>query len=226
MRRHLPLSLALAALVVGVLGWTGLGEAAANVVKVAFAKNAGSVDGISASRTRKPGHLLPLGKNGKFPLGAIPQGTQIVLEGPKGDKGDKGATGAEGPAGPPGPQGAQGATGLNGVAGPPGPQGVQGIPGIQGLKGDKGDTGPPGMSGYVVEVGAGALGADTATCQDGKKVVGGGGDVGGPDSGTVALRSSHPTGDNTGWTVTAFQTAASGTDWKVTAYSVCVNVAS
>ena len=53
MRKHLPLSIALAALVVGVLGWTGLGSAAVSAVSVAFARNAGaSVSFRSASCAR------------------------------------------------------------------------------------------------------------------------------------------------------------------------------
>src|SRR5262245_60863393 len=158
-KERLPLAIALAALVVGALGWTGLGSAAVSAVQVAFARNAGAVDGISASRSRKAGQLLPLGRNGKFPISAIPAGTQIVLEGPrgrrgpKGDKGDTGARGAQGPAGqtgPQGPQGPEGSGGVPGVKGDQGPKGDQGIQGIQGLKGDKGAQGVPGVSGYKV----------------------------------------------------------------------------
>jgi hypothetical protein len=225
MRRYVPLSLALAALVVSVLGWTGLGEAAGTALRVAFAKNAGAVDGISASRTRKAGKLLALGKNGKFPLAAIPTGTQIVVEGPKGDKGDRGpqgAQGATGPAGPPGPKGDTGASGVNGAAGPPGPQGPGGPPGQQGLQGVQG---APGMSGYAIKVGAGAVGSDTATCDQGQKAVGGGADItdnaATPD---VSLKSSHPNDDGTGWVVTALDPDDSG-DYTITAYAVCVNVA-
>src|SRR5438034_9231566 len=214
MRKHLPLSIALAALVVGALGWTGLGSAAVSAVRVAFAQNAGAVDGISASRSPKAGKLLALGRDGRFPAKAIP-GNGIVLEGPrgargaKGDKGDPGARGPQGPAGqtgPQGPQGPQGSGGVPGPAGPTGDRGPQGIQGIQGLKGDKGATGPPGVSGYKVETGTGQPTA-TATCGEGQKVVSGGASLSG-DIGGVALQQSHPNDDNTGWVATAVDLGA------------------
>jgi Collagen triple helix repeat (20 copies) len=227
MRKHLPLSIALAALVVGVLGWTGLGSAAVGAVRVAFAQNAGAVDGISASRTPKPGKLLALRKNGKFPLSAIPVGTQIVLEGPRGEKGPKGDPGPRGPqgpagqTGPQGPQGPQGSGGVPGPAGPTGERGPQGIQGIQGLKGDKGATGPPGVSGYVVpDPGSGNFGTDQSPdCPNGKVPIGGGGTISGADSDGVALTSSVPTG--TGWQVTAKRMSGMGNAWIVTATVVC-----
>jgi hypothetical protein len=207
--------------VVGVLGWTGLGEAAGNALQVAFARNAGAVDGISASRTRKAGNLLPLGRNGKFPLGAIPTGTVVVPEGPPGKKGDPGPQGPQGPAGPPGPKGDQGAPGINGTVGPTGPAGQSGPPGQQG---NPGPQGPSGMSGYEVAVGSGGSPADTATCPNGKTAVGGGAKLSG-DVASVALQSSSPTGDHTGWQVTAVDVGSSG-GYTITAYAVCVNVAS
>lgn len=227
MRKHLPLSIALAALAVGVLGWTGLGSAAVNAVTVAFAKNAGAVDGISASRSPKPGKLLALGKNGRFPPKAIP-GNGIVLEGPRGEKGakgDPGPRGPQGPAGQTGPQGAQGPQGSGGVPGPAGPtgeRGPQGIQGVQGLKGDKGDTGPPGVSGYEVVQSTGSAGQNTvvATCEN-KKAIGGGGDV--SDSASpkdVSIKSSHPNDAGDGWSVTALDPDNSG-DFTLTAYAVC-----
>jgi hypothetical protein len=223
----LPLALALAALVVGVLGWTGLGEAAGNVVRVAFAKNAGSVDGISASRKPKAGSLFPLGKGGRFPDRVIP--TLTGLEGQKGDKGDTGATGAKGspgPAGPPGPQGVKGDSGLNGAQGPQGPAGPGGPPGTQGPPGQPGANGAPGMSGYEIKVGdtPSSSGPATADCPEGKKAVGGGGLFGGDDPNDVALASSLPVNSGTTWRVTALDTDTSDA-YTLTAYAVCVTVA-
>ena len=58
-------------------------------MKVAlFARNAGKVDGLDASRTPRPNRLLALGADGKFPASAIPA--------------------ISGPAGPPGPVGPRG----------------------------------------------------------------------------------------------------------------------
>jgi hypothetical protein len=76
----------------------------------AFATNAGAVNGIKASRTPKPGRLVPLGRNAKLPASVVP-----AVRGPRGATGATGATGPIGPQGPAGPQGAPGA------AGPAGP---------------------------------------------------------------------------------------------------------
>jgi hypothetical protein len=83
--QKLPIVLSATALVVAVLGVTPLGEAAYNAVS--FARNSGAVNGIKASRTPKPGRLIPLGANGKFPESVIGTGPQ-------------GPAGQQGPAGP------------------------------------------------------------------------------------------------------------------------------
>jgi hypothetical protein len=102
--------LALAAL----LAATPVGAAAGGWVKRAlYAKEAGKVDGLSASRTAIPGHLLALGEDGKFPASVVPAGQQ-------------GPTGPQGPAGPPGSAGPRGEPGEPGPAGPAGPQGEPG----------------------------------------------------------------------------------------------------
>jgi hypothetical protein len=91
-RERLPLVLSVSALVVALLGVTPLGEAAGSAVRVAlFAKNAGKVSGIKASRRPRPGHLVPLGADGQFPDSVAPRGAQ----------GPRGETGPPGPAGPP-----------------------------------------------------------------------------------------------------------------------------
>jgi hypothetical protein len=102
----------LGALAVVLLVASPLGEAAGRTV-AAFAKNAGAVNGIKASRKPVPGRLLPLGRNGKLPASVVP-----VL------RGARGADGVQGPAGPEGargPAGEPGAAGLVGPVGPPGP---------------------------------------------------------------------------------------------------------
>ena len=81
------------------------GEGATNAVRRAlFAANAGAVNGIEASKTPKPGQLVPLGRNGKLPAAVIPANL-------------RGSAGPAGPVGPSGPQGAQGAQGPQGPAG-------------------------------------------------------------------------------------------------------------
>jgi hypothetical protein len=52
------------------------------------------VDGVSASRRPRPGHLLPLGPDGRFPASVVPPGAR----GPRGAQGPSGPTGPRGPS--------------------------------------------------------------------------------------------------------------------------------
>ena len=109
------IALMLAALCVLLLAASPAGRAAGRTV-AAFAKNAGAVNGIRASRKPVPGRLVPLGRNGKFPASVMAVA--------------RGARGADGPAGPPGVTGARGPSGPPGQAGSIGPAGPPG-PGAQ-----------------------------------------------------------------------------------------------
>lgn len=117
MTSRLPLILSATALLVAVLGATPVGHAADSVVRavVPFAQKAGSaktagfaryagsasaVNGIKAARQPKPGQLVALGPDGKFPSSV----------GEAGPAGPPGATGAKGAAGPKGDAGTNGAT--------------------------------------------------------------------------------------------------------------------
>ena len=114
--------LVLAALVVAAVAATPLQGAGARIVRIAlYAKNAGKVDGISASRAPRPGRLIALDENGKLPasvLPALPAGPQGPPgpAGPNGPAGPTGPQGPRGPEGPAGPAGAQGAAGRDAVA--------------------------------------------------------------------------------------------------------------
>jgi hypothetical protein len=88
-----------AALLLVLLAASPAGGAAGRSI-AAFARNAGAVNGIKASRTPKPGRLVPLGKNAKLPSSVVPTA-----------RGARGLPGPRGPVGPAGPQGPQGATG-------------------------------------------------------------------------------------------------------------------
>jgi hypothetical protein len=72
-------------------------DAVRSVKRALFADNAGSVNGIKASKTPQPGRLLPLGSDGKLAASALP----AQLRGPLGPAGPSGA------AGPPGPSSAR-----------------------------------------------------------------------------------------------------------------------
>jgi hypothetical protein len=99
------------ALVLTALTVSSVGQAARRTVS-SFARNAGAVNGIKASRTPKPGRLVPLGRNAKLPAAVLPL-----------RRGERGEPGRPGPAGPQGPAGAQGQPGSPGPAGSVGPAG-------------------------------------------------------------------------------------------------------
>ena len=88
-----------AALLLALLAASPAGGAARRSI-AAFARNAGAVNGIRASRTPKPGRLVPLGKNAKLPSSVVPTA-----------RGTRGLAGQQGPVGPAGPEGPEGATG-------------------------------------------------------------------------------------------------------------------
>jgi Collagen triple helix repeat (20 copies) len=205
MKKPLAVAICLAALAVAVLGATQAGQAAVGATRVAlFAKNSGKLNGLQASKRPKPGRLLPLGTNGKFPASVVPA---LV--------------------GPAGPQGAPGAQGPKGDKGDPGLQGPKGDAGAPGAKGDKGDPGelgargPGGPSGYQVVVGSsfslapGQTGSGDAPCPPAKVVLGGGISAGA----YVALDTSSPIASNTIWHVVVRNVdAQSGV---VTPYATC-----
>src|SRR5437868_5211475 len=95
MQRRLPVILSVTALTVALLGTIPAGRAAHALTRAipgfaktaGYARNAGAVDGIRASRTARAGYLVALGSDGRFPA----------------------SVGQVGPPGPPGPAGANGA---------------------------------------------------------------------------------------------------------------------
>jgi hypothetical protein len=103
MRSRLPLMIASLALIVALIGTPLVQAGASDVRRALFASNAGAVNGIKASKTPKPGKLLALDRNGKFPASVVSSGS----------RGEKGETGARGP------QGLEGQPGTPGIQGPP-----------------------------------------------------------------------------------------------------------
>jgi hypothetical protein len=102
------------ALVLAALTVSSVGQAARRTVS-SFAHNAAAVNGIKASRTPKPGRLVPLGRNAKLPVAVLPLR--------RGERGEPGRPGPAGLQGPQGPAGGQGPAGAQGPAGPPGAAG-------------------------------------------------------------------------------------------------------
>lgn len=74
MRKHrAAVALSMTALIVAILSQTSIGHAAAGAMRVAvFAKNAGRVNNIQASRTPMPGKLVALNARGKLPSSVLP----------------------------------------------------------------------------------------------------------------------------------------------------------
>lgn len=96
---RLPVPLSIAAIVIAVIGTTRAVEAAAppRVKSALFATEAGTVNGIRASRKPRAGRLLALGADARYPRSVIPPA--VGQDGPQGSQGSPGPTG---PAGRPG----------------------------------------------------------------------------------------------------------------------------
>jgi Collagen triple helix repeat (20 copies) len=117
MQKRLPIVLSAIALVVALLGVTGIGQAASSAVRATFAANAGKLGGYPPSKKSKKNTVVVRGSNGKIDKASLP-----LTRGPAGPRGATGPAGPAGSAGPVGP------------VGPVGPAGSQG---------PKGDTGSP-----------------------------------------------------------------------------------
>jgi len=109
--------------------------------------------------------------------------------------------------------------------------GELGATGTQGPKGDTGLQGDPGMSGYV-QVDAFSAGdssqeqSATATCPQGTKALGGGATINtGGSRVDLALASSLPRFDGSGWAAIGVETTAHAGTWAVNARAICANVA-
>jgi hypothetical protein len=108
-QQRLPIILSATALAVALFGSTPLGHAVVSAVppfathaKTAdYAKNAGAVSGLKASKRPHAGWLVALAKDGKFPA-------SVGQVGPAGQRGDKGAPGLQGAKGDSGPAGSPG----------------------------------------------------------------------------------------------------------------------
>jgi hypothetical protein len=198
LRRRLPIALAVTALVVAVLGSTGVGHAVGSAVtpfaqhakRADYATNAAAVNGIKASKTPRAGALLPLGNDGKFPA-SVGLGGPAGSPGPKGDKGEQGAPGPAGPRGATGLRGPGGPAGPAGPAGPGGPRGPSGISGWQYLT--QGRRIPPKSFADV-----------QANCPSGKSALGGGVAVQGvgPNAKVRVIQSAPSGSAATGWLAT------------------------
>jgi hypothetical protein len=131
---------------------------------------------------------------------------------------------------------------LRGPRGPRGPQGPRGQKGQRGAKGDKGTTGPAGVSGYEVvsqtfkEVlvpesgtGRGLSAVETVNCPGGKRVVGGGSDLGtnagqSSQQRLVTVSQSAPNGTGKGWAVQLFNNSGADTSIDLQVYAICAAV--
>lgn len=208
-RGGLEVVLSSAALAVAILGATPLGNAAlAQVVPLAkYAKNAGTVDGIKASRTPKANQLVPLGAQGRYPAS--------VGFGPAGPAGPKGDTGPKGDPGDAGPKGDKGATGPKGDKGDTGPKGATGPPGVLSVD----------LQAQAIASSTSATKTATASCPAGEFSIGGGFAWATGDYTAALFTPTENTRLNTndGWqaAVTRFSGASA---WSFTTVAVCVAV--
>ena len=240
----MPLVLGVLSLLVGVLGFTSLGEASIRstsstvVPSVMYALNAGAVGGMKVSRAPRGGYLYPIPRNGKFPLSVIPFTPT------------DGSNAPPGPTGLPGTKGSKGDTGGGGIQGPTGSGGPTGPTGPSGPPGDTGDRGPPGPGLRNLVIVSADSGDPTAQdtkivpafCQPNQKVVSGGAAIiltDGTDDGRAKVIASVPfiSTDSSGWTASAAeQTALAATTpsvavsepstfkWALRAFAVCASV--
>jgi len=238
MRAKWSIVVAAVSLVLAVLALAPLADSARGI----FAANSDRIDGIHASKTAKPGMLVPLGKNAKFPASVVPTvkgdtgATGVV--GPQGPKGDTGATGAVGHQGPKGdtgavghqgPKGDTGATGAVGHQGPTGDTGATGAVGHQGPKGEQGLKGDPGgattftlrSASKLVNPADGATQEFTVSCLTDEHATGGGASAIWLGDGGMQLAGSYPKSDGLGWT--AFIPVRPGANSQLYAYVVCAS---
>lgn len=90
---RIAVALSACALVVVVLTETPAGDAAGRIVPLAaFAKNAGKVNNIKASRNPRANSLLPLDRHAKLPASVLP----VAAQGPAGPAGKDGKDGKDG----------------------------------------------------------------------------------------------------------------------------------
>lgn len=207
--KRVPIVVSVTALVVAVFGSTPIGHAVGSNVPffaktAGYASNAGKLSGIKVSKQPRPGRLVPLGKDGKFPA-------SVAVGGPAGPQGPKGDRGEQGPAG------AKGTSGNKGDPGPVGPRGPMGA------QGPSGPPGPRGVSDWQyrlerLEIPSPKVGVWQVNCTGGRKVLGGGVSA---QPGLYQILETAPTNGGLGWTATV--QAKSGT---VTAYvwAICASV--
>jgi Collagen triple helix repeat (20 copies) len=240
LRRRLPFALGFAGLLVGVLGFTSIGQASVHalsasiVPKAKYAVNAGAVGGVKVSRKPRAGYLFPLPKGGQLPQSVLPY--QIEVEGPQGPAGPAGPTGPKGdtgPAGPAGPQGTSGPAGQSGPSGPAGPPGPAGPAGA-GIKNPEIVSFDTGTSGDNYK-------AASVACPTGERMISGGAAVNPESSGRVFVSRSVPYisgNDNQGWSAAATEVRAQAeTDpdvtpvdepdsfqWSLSVFALCAKV--
>lgn len=133
------------------------------------------------------------------------------IQGPKGDTGEKGDKGDPGEVGQQGEQGIQGEVGPQGLAGSNGADGRDGVDGVSEWQK------VPGL----METSTSDDQTATATCPDGKKVVGGGYLVTSENTSYYA-KSSYPSSETT-WTSTVHRGGSGTASWGLTSFAICVS---
>jgi len=202
---RLALVLSATALTVALFGSTPVGHAVGSKVPF-FAKTAGyanragsaaALGGVKLSKQPRPGTLLPLGADGKFPA-------SVGLAGPAGPKGDRGDPG------PAGPKGAVGPAGPPGSRGPAGEKGTSGVSGWQYLTESK----------SIKADGSATL---QVNCTGGRRALGGGVAVPYPNLYARVLQSAPSGAAATGWLATVLNSYPNYTI-SATVWVICAQV--
>jgi hypothetical protein len=116
-----------------------------------------------------------------------------------------------------GPKGDQGEVGPTGLAGPQGPQGPQGLQGASGMSGLQVVTASSALS-------SSGLQSATASCPNGKSVLGGGAFPVNLPYDNSRIYFSRPSSNLDGWSAGIKNAGGPSVSWQVTVYAVCAYV--
>lgn len=185
--------------------------ALAGVAALAFAAGDATVSKAAKVKVKCPTRVLSGKKVTCRLFGRLPQGPQGARgpQGQKGAKGQKGDKGAKGDTGARGPTGAAGAAGVSGY-----------------------EVVNQTFEGVFVENSGGMRGLSetlTVTCPGGKRVIGGGTDLGtnvaqNGQQRQVSVSLSGPNGPGTGWSVQLFNNSTSiDTSIDLRVYAICAS---
>ena len=239
LRNRLPTCLRCRRLLVGILGFTAIGQASVDalsapvVPRAKYAANAGAVGGVKVSRKPRGGYLFPLPKDGQLPQSVLP--FQIEVEGPRAPRERRVRRGRRAIPGPGRAGRADGAVGAGGAARSAGAAGA----GRSGGAAGSGDQNPHIVS-FETDLNGNDSKSASVACPSDERMISGGAAVTPENSGRAFVARSAPfiSGDNQGWSATAAEVRAQAEtepdvttvdepdsfDWSLSVYALCAKV--